>query len=370
MIKLFILAKRRILSSARYAICRMLKRPVKPLFINFIVTYMCNSRCIMCDIWKKYSTNSKKYHKTPVDELTVCDIEHFVKRDKEFLSDLKSIGFTGGEAFLRNDIVDILKVVHRHLPWADLGVQTNGLLPELIRAKIKDILKFYPHFKIAVSLDGIGDIHDEVRGVKGAYDKAIATIRYAQELGITGITCGMTLTTGNFDKIKEVAATVESLGCEFSCFLAENSEYFGNVGKENRLSRKQLDIIAEQLKDFNYHYFMDNLRLQIAGKRRRSLPCYSGYTSYVIDPYGNVHPCILRNESFGNIKDKPLKSIISQDGAWGLREKLQGCTCWCECEVSSSAVTVPLDVMRWLIKSRNKAAILRSLNKKTLLKRL
>ena len=370
MLRLFLLAQRRMLSSAGYKIKRMLKRPVKPLFINFIVTYVCNSRCIMCDIWKKYDTGNKKYNKSPADELTVSDITYFAKRNKEFLSDLKSIGFTGGEAFLKKDIVEIIRGLHRELPRVDVGVQTNGLLPEMIKARIKDILEFYPGFKIAVSLDGIGNIHDEVRGIKDAYDKAIATIRYAKELGITGITCGMTLTPANFDKIKEVAAKVESLGCEFSCFLAENSDYFGTVDGKNKLNRRQLDAIAGQLKDFSYHYFMDNLRLQISGKAKRTLPCYSGYTSYVIDPYGDLRPCILRDESFGNIKDALLRDMVDLGTSWMLRQKLQSCKCWCECEVSSSAIVAPLDVVKWLLKSKNKPAILKSFNKKTLIKRL
>lgn len=370
MIKLFMLAKRRLFSSLGYKLSRSLRKPVKPLFINFIVTYICNSKCIMCDIWKKYDKDNDRFKKNIADELTLNDISGFVKRNKGFLSDIKSIGFTGGEAFLRKDIVEIIKVVRSELPGVDIGVQTNGLLPDLIREKMADILKFYPNFKIAVSLDGVGALHDEVRGIKGAYTKALTTIGFARELGISGITCGMTLTPANFNKIREVAKQVEALGCEFSCFLAENCEYFGNPDGKKQFTPEQLRIIAEQLRDFQYHYFMDNLRRQIAGESKRALPCYSGYTSYVIDPYGDVHPCILRNESFGNIKDKALKDMVTNNRAWKMRRKLNSCKCWCECEVSSSAIVAPWDVARWLLKSRGKKSILRNLNRKTLLSRL
>lgn len=370
MIKLFMLAKRRLVSSLGYKLKHSLRKPAKPLFINFIATYMCNSRCIMCDIWRKYDKGSDRFKKSIADELTLSDISAFLKRNKDFLSDLKSIGFTGGEAFLRKDIVEIIRAARSELPWVDAGVQTNGLLPDLIREKMRDILKFYPNFKIAVSLDGIGDTHNEVRGVKDAYAKALTTIRYAKELGISGITCGMTLTPVNFNKIGEVAKQVEALGCEFSCFMAENCEYFGNPDEKKQFTDEQLRVIAGQLKDFEYHYFMDNLRRQITGESKRALPCYSGYTSYVIDPYGDVHPCILRNEVFGNIKDMAFRDMLIGRQAWELRNKLNGCKCWCECEVSSSAIVAPWDVARWILKSRNKMAILKSLNKKTLLNRL
>jgi MoaA/NifB/PqqE/SkfB family radical SAM enzyme len=115
---------------------------------------------------------------------------------------------------------------------------------------------------------------------------------------------------------------------------------------------------------------MDNLRRQITGESERRLPCYSGYTSYVIDPYGEVHPCILRSESFGNVKDKMLKDMVINKRAWELRKKLSSCKCWCECEVSSSAIVAPWDVARWMLKSADKTAILKNLNKKVLLNRL
>ncbi len=369
MIKLFVLSGKHICSSLGYKISRFAKRPVKPLFINFITTYMCNAKCVMCDIWKKYGIGAES-KKNISDELTVEDISSFLKKNRDFFPNLRSIGFTGGEAFLRKDIVEILRAVRQELPWVDFGVQTNGLLPEMIKEKIKDILKFYPNFKIAVSLDGLDDTHDQIRGVKGAYEKALTTIRYAKELGLSGITCGMTLNVKNFDKIKEVAKQVESLGCEFSCFLTEVSDYFGNLDTANKLSKEQLSVIAKELEDFRYHYFMDNLRLQITGKRKRNLPCYSGYTSYVIDPYGGIFPCILRQDSFGNIKDGDFKDIVNSKAAWELRAHLNKCTCWCQCEVSSSAVVAPFDVVRWFLKNKSKVEVLKALNKKTLIQRL
>lgn len=369
MVKLFLLAAKSLISSAGYRVKRAAKKPVKPLFINFPVTYMCNARCVMCDIWKKYG-DEKVSKKTQQDELGVEDITRFLKVNRDFLSDLRNIGFTGGEPFLRKDFVEIVRAVSEELPWVDVGAQTNGLLPELVGVKLKKILEFKPNFKLAVSLDGVGKMHDEVRGQKGAYGKAMETIEYAKSLGITGITCGMTLTVRNFDRVGEVAARVESLGCEFSCFLPEISEYFGNSENQSRLSDEQLKVVAEELRDFDYHYFMDNLRSRVSEKTKRTLPCYSGYTSYVIDPYGEVLPCILRGESFGNIKGASLKEIVDSEKAWKLRGKLESCTCWCQCEVSSSAVVAPFDVLKWFLMSRNKKAIIDSMNKKRLEKRL
>ena len=196
------------------------------------------------------------------------------------------------------------------------------------------------------------------------------TIRYAKELGLTGITCGMTLTVDNFDRIQEVAQKVESLGCEFSCFFAEKSEYFGNKQGNRAFSAQQLNTISGQLEKFRHHYFMDNLRLQISGTAKRTLPCYSGYTSYVINPYGDILPCILAEDSFGNIRQGLFMDIVSSDSSWQIRKKLKTCKCWCQCEVSTSAIVMPFDVLKWFLKSKDKKKIANAFNKKILLNRL
>ena len=90
------------------------------------------------------------------------------------------------------------------------------------------------------------------------------------------------------------------------------------------------------------------------GKRKRELPCYSGFTSLVIDPYGNVKPCILKTKGinddiFGNIKTSPLRAILTSSKAQVIRNHVKKCSCWCQCEVSSSAIFAPFDVMKWFV---------------------
>jgi len=308
----------------------------------------------MCNIWNIYNQDPKKEK----DELSLQQIEQFLKLNKEFLSHLMHVGFTGGEPLLmREDFIDIVRTFRRILPWVCLGVQTNGLNPELAKEKLKQILSFYPEFSLAVSLDGLSDTHSELRGVPKAFDLAIQTINYAKELGIKRITCGMTLTPYNYKEIKQVNEIVERLGCEFSCFLAEEAEYFANHQQTNTylFSQEQKKQIAEQLQDVGLsHYFMDNLRLSLQGKHQSKVVCFSGFSSLVIDPYGNVKPCILKvkdikNDVFGNIKDGSLASILNSKKAKEIKEKIKKCNCWCQCEVSSSIVAYPIDLIRWFL---------------------
>tara|TARA_B100000315_G_scaffold257278_1_gene305603 strand:- start:1376 stop:2362 length:987 start_codon:yes stop_codon:yes gene_type:complete len=320
----------------------------------------------MCNIWDIYGNSPEKLK----NELSLDDIRNFLTLNKDFLSNLGHVGLTGGEPLLlRDDFVDIVKAFREILPWVEVGVQTNGLVPDLARAKLREIVSFYPQFSLAVSIDGVDSTHSDMRGHPSAFDNAIQTIKYAKDLGIERITSGMTVTPYNYKEITQVKKLVEEMGCEFSCFLTEEADYFNNqaILGECILSGAQRKKVAEQLQEITKdHYFMDNLRLLLEGKRKPKILCFSGFTSLVIDPYGNIKPCILKvkgidDDIFGNIKEGKLESILQSKKAIAIKEKIKKCHCWCQCEVSSSALIFPLDVLKWFIfYCRDKKAFLRN----------
>lgn len=334
-------------------LARSFNCPIKPRFINFLLTYRCNARCKMCRVWNVY----REKPELQKEELSLEDIESFFLKNPGYLSKLRNLGFTGGDPLLmRSDFVEIVRLAKRYLPGAHMGVQTNGLIPELARERLKEILGFYPDFSLAVSLDGIGETHARMRGIEGAFEKAKQTIRFARELGISNITAGMTIVPHNYNELLQVKKLAEGLGLEFSCFPAEVSDYFNNQALGSfGLSKEELITFVKELKDScAYHYYMDNLRLQLEKKRKRSVPCFSGFTSLVIDPYGNVKPCVLNvkgtdSDVFGNIKNNTLKEILTGPHADKIRKNIKGCSCWCQCEVSSSVIFYPFDILSWFI---------------------
>ena len=143
----------------------LLKRP-KPteiLWINFAVTYLCNSRCRMCRIWEKYRQDPSLIK----EELSLSQIESLLS--SRYLENLEGISFTGGEPFLRRDFVDLAGLFIQRFPNAFIGIATNGLSPALIVGKTKQIVERYDArlLSLSISLDGIGATHDRMRGVKG-----------------------------------------------------------------------------------------------------------------------------------------------------------------------------------------------------------
>lgn len=330
--------------------------PAKPRYINLSLTYLCNSRCQMCDNWKRYLDQPRKLR----EELSLQDYEKFFWDNKNWLSDLKHLGIAGGEPFLRKDLVSLVKIIRCELPKVSIGLQSNGLNPKEIARSLSEIIRFYPQITLAVSLDGISGTHDKIRGVEGAYKKVLETISLAKKAGVKEISCGMTIQEENYDEILKVKEVVERQGAEFSCFLADQGEYYNKKSKTG-LSERAKKSITQSLRTFSGDYYLDNLRLQLEGKRKRGLPCYSGWTSLVIDPYGEVRPCVLRSDSFGNIKKQALEEILTGGRAREIREKIKKCTCWSICEISTSAVVDPWDVGKWFLFYAEKRKFLRNI---------
>lgn len=339
-------------------LCKRRRRLVRPLFLDYAVTWRCNARCVMCDTWRQGTTPPTG----EAAELSVDELGRILKRDRAFLSALRKVGLTGGEPFLREDLTDIIALLHRALPRARISVVSNGLLTQRILKALERVRAFFPELIFSVSLDGLGPVHDTVRGIPGAYDKALATIKGARELGFT-VTSGMTLSARNFDQIQPVSGLLAGLGVDFSCNLQERGANFHNDGQADALDEDMRRRVLSDLEPFAHHFYMDHVRKQIEG-RRRTLPCYSGLTSYFLKPNGDVAVCNLLGEPLGNLRQTPFAAIAGDVKSWQRRESLAGCTCWSQCEVKNSAAVAPWHVLAWWAGSGSKAGFLRHYAKK------
>ncbi len=92
---------------------------VYPTDAVLAITYKCNSRCIMCSIWKS----------KPEQELTAKDYLRLP-------ATLKDVNLSGGEPFLRNDIVEIIQNINRKCNKPKIVISTHGFLNDLIIKKV------------------------------------------------------------------------------------------------------------------------------------------------------------------------------------------------------------------------------------------
>ncbi len=256
------------------------------------VTYQCNSRCRMCNIWRKNLISDLKadvYNKIP--------------------SDLSNINITGGEPFLRSDLEEVLTVISKTSPKAAIIISSNGFATDLIIERAKRIRKIIPSFGIAISLDGIGGKHDEIRGIPGGFDKVMTTIKGLQKIGLKNLRIAFTLGDYNIDELPKVYNLSRELNIEMTLAAVHSGDNYFDA--ENRIEKKQemakaLDwLIKRELKSFSPKrwlraYFAFGLReFILTGKR--ILPDYSGKYNLFVDPYGDIYPCDISNKKMGNL---------------------------------------------------------------------
>jgi len=182
----------RILSTANQIKNFLGKEPLQSASLR--VTMACNLRCKHC-----YSVAGNKLN----DELSLQEI-------KRVIDELKQLGairifFTGGEPFMRPDILDILNYTDKN--GFAMYISTNGTLIDLQTINRLKLLKHLRTFQ--VSIDGLRKTHDSIRGVKRTFDKAINTIEIAKrKLKNTSITIISTLMQENaneMDKLLKLA---------------------------------------------------------------------------------------------------------------------------------------------------------------------
>lgn len=264
------------------------------------ITYKCNSRCQMCGIWKKIQP----------EEISLDMV-------KKLPGNLKDINITGGEPFLNENIVEIVRILNEKSPKASIIISSNGFAGKAILSKTKEILKFKPKLGIAISIDGIGEKHDEVRGIKGGFILAMKTIENLKSVGVRKLRLSFTLADYNIDQLKPVYALSRKLGVEMSLTLVHSSTQYFNT--QNFITKKEamlsaLDwLIREELSSWNVkrwlraYYTFGMKKFILTGKR--ILPDYSGTEGIFVDPNGEIFPSDVSEQKLGNVKDFDFSKI-------------------------------------------------------------
>ena len=127
------------------------------------------------------------------------------------------LAFSGGEVYLRKDLVEISKLFYDRNSPAVMLYPSNGLLPDLIRDQTEQIAEHCRSSVVVVklSLDGVGSEHDKLRDTRGNFDKTMQTYKLLLglldanpnfELGFNTV-----LTAQNQDKAEEIIDFVSGL---------------------------------------------------------------------------------------------------------------------------------------------------------------
>lgn len=181
-------------SIAKYGVTKPQKL-VAPFLVVWDFTSMCNLRCKHC-----YANAGKALP----DELTTEQAKKVV--DELYEAGVVALAFSGGEPTLRRDFLEIVKYAHDKGFY--VSIASNGtLITKEFARKMKEAGVGY----IEISLDHSNpEIHDEFRGVKGAWEKTVKGIKNCVEAKIT--TCiATTVTKYNYDDIPNIVELSKKL---------------------------------------------------------------------------------------------------------------------------------------------------------------
>lgn len=298
-------------------------RPPQPVLVNFSVTNRCQSHCLTCNIWKLYRDNPEKEK----EELTPEEIETIFRSMKPVIL----LNICGGEPFLRDDLPEICALGDKYLKPNVIHSPTNCLAPKKIESATVDILngiRKTTQLTVKLSIDGIGEKHDLIRGTPGNFEKVRETyerlVRIRDRHPNFYLDAGVTVSTYNVDSLEEITDYVNQ-NWRLDNFLHEIADLRGELfNVDNPEIRPSGEIYAaavnylaaetrKQLKNKRFLSRMTQaLRLVYYGRAakvlkeaKRSIPCYAGISNVHINPWGGVWICNVQafEKEMGNLRD-------------------------------------------------------------------
>jgi len=320
----------------------------EPYRLTYIVTHRCQLRCTMCNIWQKPAEN----------ELTLAEIESFFERSNRF----SWVNLSGGEIFLREDLLDIIKILYENCNRLYLlDFPTNGFQTDIVVDGIKRMNAFckIPRLLVTVSLDGPPHLHDKIRNSPGSWIRAVETFEQLRKLRDShfNVFFGMTLQPVNMDRFRETFRHVNrKIGKmrynDFHINLVQHSthyydnRYFPEPDNRRELWAALIAITKLRKADtFNPIYYLEETYQRLAKiyleTKKSPVTCQALSGSCFLDPEGNVYPCSIYDRPVGNVRDFDYDIT----GLWKtayraqLRQEIRNgrCPqCWTPCEAYQS----------------------------------
>jgi MoaA/NifB/PqqE/SkfB family radical SAM enzyme len=353
-------------------LARTLRTP--PYLILFVsdVCWMYCKHCWFSEEWK--------HEHLKEDTLTYDELSRLASSMPRVLF----LSFTGGEAFLRKDIVDITHVFARKTRLSRYQIPTSGYDTGRILKAAEQMLtlnKGIP-FRVDVSLDGIGETHDLVRNRKGSYENAVRTLGELNQLRKhhANFDVGVITTISRYNQHE-----VETIGEEVAR-IHPDGEWMVNItrGKPREPAAREVDMdayctanemierrVAEgRFRGHGGHATAKWLTAKNATRRKVITSmlegrhpgggCAAGSLGGVIYSDGRVFPCEMLEEPLGNVRefDFDFPKLWNSPRADEVRALIQDTKCLCtqECFLSVSLLIQP---RYWPDMVRERARLLR-----------
>ena len=314
----------------------------KKLNGTVIVTYRCNARCTMCN---RYKAPSK-----PEEEISIETIKK--------LPQMYFTNITGGEPFIRSDLKDIVRELYKKSDR--IVISTNGFFTD----RIIDLCKEFPNVGIRISIEGLEDTNNAIRGLENGFNRGYTTLKKLVEMNHPDVGFGMTVQDANAKDLVPLYELSNEMNMEFATASLHNSFYFveaKNIIKDRPMVAQNFEKLINELlksnspKKWFRAYFNHGLINYIYGQERL-LPCDMAFDTFFIDPYGDVMPCngTKEKEVMGNLNEQSWDELWNSKQADKVRAKVRCCNrnCWMIGSVSPAMHKYIWKPAAWVIKHK------------------
>ena len=337
--------------------------PIRPTVLIYNCTWVCDARCEMCHNWK---------HGDRKSDMTLAQLEPAMRH--RFWGHVENLNISGGEPTTRNDLPEMVEMFHRHLPrLRKIGINTTGLTPHRAIPMLTRIVEFCAErdilISIRVSLDGIGNIHDQVRHVERGFDKASETIEAMQALSQKHASFQFGIASTIFAKNLEDASNILEWARAKKLDVVFNMLRFTDAMLNNGGLKETIGFHARE-EEFMRSFFLDRVQEEsvfsgqsflylhyadmIANGYQRTMPCPFRTQGLMLNPYGDLHYCENSN-AIGNLLTTPAEALYFKAENLAHREQVKNdvCpTCLSPCQVNVGAMKQFVPYAKFLMRAR------------------
>lgn len=314
----------------------------KKLNGTVIVTYRCNAKCTMCN---RYKVPSK-----PEEEISLETIRK--------LPEMYFTNITGGEPFIRDDLKDIVRELYKKSDR--IVISTNGFFTD----KIVDLCKEFPQIGIRISIEGLEQTNNDIRGLEDGYNRGYTTLKKLVDMGMQDVGFGMTVQDRNAADLVPLYNISDELGMEFATASLHNSFYFvesHNIIKDRLMVAQNFEDLINRLLESNspkkwFRAYFNHGLINYIFSQKRLLPCDMSFDTFFIDPYGDVMPCNGTKEKqvMGNLNEQSWDELWNSEQAEKVRKFVRNCdrNCWMIGSVSPAMHKYIYKPALWVVKHK------------------
>jgi len=319
----------------RYPILNLLSNRLSTLI--YFVTLRCNANCQMC-------YNYGRLNKGVSDELTTSEIKSICAKLKK----LTLLQCSGGEPFLKENLFEILNAFAAIS--AAITVPTNAFLPKRIENITSRLVSQNKNtlFRIAISIDGLGELHNQIRNYSGGFALLMDTFYRLKKIQAKHhnllLTCNTVFSKLNEDVVNNIIDFVYDLGVDAHTIthmwgnpkdaqsLAAPIESYQRVLSYSHCKNymhKRSTLPKRVMQTINK--LSDITMLEILQKKRMVYRCQALRKFAIMWQNGDIVPCHFIEKNLGNLRDNGynLDRILKNNKASKLLRDIHNKKCWC-----------------------------------------